>query len=145
MKTITVSSAVFAAIWKAHKDGDESEDAILRRLLKLPPGPPPTISESGAGRLGGFYDERSGVHFPQGMRIFRTYRNHRYEAFAESDRWFVRASGKTYHSLNKLSRSVHDGEENAWLNWKYKDEEGKEHLIDELRKTARNKVSPPSR
>ncbi|WP_027569515.1 hypothetical protein [Bradyrhizobium sp. URHA0013] len=141
MKTITVSSAVFAAIWKAHKDGDESEDTILRRLLNLPPGPSPVASESGAGRIGGFYDERSGTHFPEGRRIFRVYKGRKYEAIAERDRLFVPASGKSYHSLNKLSRSVHDGEENAWLNWKFKDEEGNEHLIDELRKDSRNKIS----
>jgi hypothetical protein len=84
--------------------------------------------------MGGFYDERSGTHFPEGMRIFRTYKGRPYEAFAERDRWFVRVSGKTYHSLNQLSRSVNAGPENAWLNWKYKDKQGKEHFIDNLRK-----------
>lgn len=33
MKTISVSTATFAAIWAARKEGEESEDAILSRLL----------------------------------------------------------------------------------------------------------------
>ncbi len=133
MKTITISSDVFAAIWKAHKEGDETEDAILRRVFKLPPAPA-AVAHSG-GRMGGFYDERSGAHFPEGMRIFRVYKGRKYEAIAERDRWFVPSTGKSYHSLNKLSQSVNPGgTENAWLNWRYTDEEGKDHFIDEIRK-----------
>ena len=33
MKTISVSTATFAAIWAARKEGEETEDAILSRLL----------------------------------------------------------------------------------------------------------------
>jgi hypothetical protein len=129
MRNINVSSAVFAAIWKAHKDGEETEDAILRRILKLPVGKltetPPT-----GGRMGGFYDERSGTHFPEGMRIFRTYKGHKVEALANLDRWYVASTGQSFHSLHKLSQSVNIGSnENAWANWKYRDENGVDHLI----------------
>ncbi|MEM8688141.1 MAG: hypothetical protein AAGF81_12475 [Pseudomonadota bacterium] len=33
MKTISVSTATFSAIWAARKEGEETEDAILSRLL----------------------------------------------------------------------------------------------------------------
>lgn len=139
MRTITISSSVFAAIWRAHREGEETEDAILRRLLGLPAiANEPTVGAT--GRMLGFYDERSGVHFPQGMRIFRVYKGHKREALAENDRWFVPASGQSFHSLHKLSQSVNNnGNENAWASWKYLDENGKEHLIDELRKQKETK------
>ncbi len=130
MKTITISTDVFAAIWQARKSGEDSEEAILRRLLKLPPA-----RGTSEGRRGGFYDERSGVHFPEGLHIYRVYKGHRVEAMAHLDRWFIRDSGKSFHSLNQLSLSVNDKKhENAWVNWKYRDEAGQEHLIDYLRK-----------
>ena len=33
MKTISISTDTFAAIWAARKDGEDTEDAILSRLL----------------------------------------------------------------------------------------------------------------
>ena len=33
MKTISISTATFAALWAARKEGEETEDAILTRLL----------------------------------------------------------------------------------------------------------------
>jgi hypothetical protein len=134
MRSISLSTDVFAAIWQARQDGEETEDAILRRILGLPPQ---TAPESAGGRMGGFYDERSGVHFPQGQRIYRTYKGHKVEAIAQFDRWFMPATGQSFHSLHKLSQAVNNGKhENAWHNWKYRDlETGEEHVIDHLRKT----------
>lgn len=132
MKTIEVSSVVFAAIWRAHNEGEETEDAILRRVLGLPKD---AADAPTGGRMMGFYDERSGVHFPQNMRIYRVYKGHKREAIAQNDRWFVPATGQSFHSLHKLSQSVNNnGNENAWNNWKYRDKNGDEHLIDALRK-----------
>jgi hypothetical protein len=137
MRTINVSTNVFAAIWRARREGEETEDAILRRIFELPPPATKVLDESG-GRMGGFYDERSGVHFPEGMRIYRTYKGHKREAIAHLDRWFVHDTGQSFPSLHKLSQSVNDGKhENAWNNWKYRDEQtGEEYLIDNLRKPA---------
>lgn len=134
MKSITVSSDVFAAIWKAHEEGEETEDAILRRIFKLPPTAPAEFAGI-RPHVSGFYDERSGVHFPEGTMIFRVYKGFRREAWAAGGRWLVKATGKSYHSLHKLSQSVNNnGNENAWLNWKFIDNNHREHLIDELRK-----------
>jgi hypothetical protein len=143
MRTITVSTDVFAAIWQQRREGEDTEDDVLRRLLDLATPATKTPPEMGGGRLGGFYDERSGVHFPEGMRIYRTYKGHKREAFAHLDRWFVRATGQSFHSLHKLSQSVNDGKnENSWMNWKYVDHEtGEERLIDELRQ-AKDRGQP---
>jgi hypothetical protein len=132
MRTITISTDVFAAIWAARAGSEEeTEDDILRRVLGLPT----RLNETdvAGGRMRGFYDERSGVHFPEGTRIYRTYRGQKIEALANLDRWFVPSTGKSFHSLHKLSQSIVAGNENSWVNWKYQDEEGNEHLIDRLR------------
>jgi hypothetical protein len=135
MKTIVISTDVFAAIWKLRIEGEESEDAILGRVLDVMPSPTKVPDALGGGRMGGFYDERSGVHFFEGMRIFRTYKGHKREAIATRDVWHVEATGQSFHSLHKLSQSVNDGKhENAWQNWKYRDEEtGEDRFIDHLR------------
>lgn len=139
MRSITVSADVFAAIWKVRRQGEETEDAILRRIFKLPRAPLFEAAMPGS-RIGGFYDERSGTHFPENMRIHRMHKGHRVEAIAHLDRWFIPATGKSFHSLNALSKHVNQtSNENAWVSWKYKDESGKEHLIDEWRKRNRRK------
>ncbi|MCB9994323.1 MAG: hypothetical protein H6873_11785 [Hyphomicrobiaceae bacterium] len=35
MRTIDVSTPVFAAIWAARRDGEETENAILERILGI--------------------------------------------------------------------------------------------------------------
>lgn len=143
MRTISISTDVFAALWQARREGEESEDDILRRILDAPTPATKAPNEIGGGRMGGFYDERSGVHFPEGKRIYRTYKGHKREAIATRDRWLVEATGQSFHSLHKLSQSVNDGKhENAWMNWKYRDEQtGEEHPIDHLRK-AKDRGQP---
>ena len=131
MRTIAISTAVFAAIWQARQPGEESENDILSRFFNVPPE---AAEKPAGGRMAGFYDERSGVHFPERMRIHRTYKGEKREAIAHLDRWFVPATGQSFHSLHKLSQSVVGGNENAWTSWKYKDENGVEHSIDNLRK-----------
>ncbi|MEY9281672.1 hypothetical protein [Bradyrhizobium yuanmingense] len=133
MRNISITTDVFAAIWQSRKEGEESEDAILRRILGLPVQTAPEVR----GRRGGFYDERSRVHFPEGREIYRTYKGHKVTAVAHLDRWFVQATGESFHSLHKLSQAINKGkQENAWLNWKYRDPDtGEERLIDHLRKT----------
>lgn len=38
-RTIPVSTDVFAAIWSHRQEGEETEDAILRRILECQPAP----------------------------------------------------------------------------------------------------------
>jgi hypothetical protein len=143
MRNIAVSTDVFAALWQARREGEETEDAILRRILGMPEQASATPADG--GRMGGFYDERTGVHFPEGMRIYRTYKGHRREAIASRDRWFVPATGQSFHSLHKLSQSIIASNENAWTAWKYRDlVTAEEHFIEHLRK-AKEQSNPNSK
>lgn len=44
MKTITVSTGTFARLWSLRKEGEESEEDILARILFQKTGPNPTIT-----------------------------------------------------------------------------------------------------
>ena len=65
-RTITISTAVFAAIWGRRRDGEENEDAILARLLEVPSNANDS-ADSAPSKLvekanGGVHDGRNGVH-----------------------------------------------------------------------------------
>lgn len=127
MRTIEISTDTFAAIWKAQKPGEATEDAILRRVLgvvaeKLEvPGPIADIDQSAAL---GFMDERYGVRLPQGFRIFRMYRSKEYVAHAENGYLKLATTGGLARSLNELSLQIGAEGENAWTNWFFLDEKG---------------------
>ncbi|MEQ9330218.1 hypothetical protein [Thalassobaculum sp.] len=135
MRSIMVSTAVFAAIWAARAEDEESEDEILRRILELPED----SSAAGTSRSepvngeGGFYARRYGVHFPEGFRIHRTFKGRRYEAVATQGAWRLEPSGELFHSLSRLSNGIGTGVENVWRNWHYMDADGGEHEISDLR------------
>ena len=86
MRTITVSTDVFATIWAKRRESEESEDAILRRLLGCPAADGPSRdAEAGRGSArDGVYDARNGVHFREGLEVFRVYKGTHYLAVAEN-------------------------------------------------------------
>jgi len=133
-RTIPVSTDVFAAIWAQRREGEESEDSILRRLL----GCTPVIQTSTGGNAVncevGFDDKRNGVAFPHGFTIFRAYKRKEYSAVAKDGVWRRTDTGKTYESLNQLNASIAAGNENVWNgNWKFKDTDGTIKSIAVLR------------
>jgi hypothetical protein len=130
MKTISVSTDVFASLWGARAAGENTEDDILRRLLGLPLVP----GKADAPRVG-FQDRRHNVTFPAGFEIFRTYLGHRYSARAEGGAW-VLGDGRTFASLNELSRGIGARTENAWMNWFYGDASGARCPVSQLRTSA---------
>jgi hypothetical protein len=138
MRTISISTEVFAALWSKHLPGEESENAILERLLSLPsPERTPPASgndeiEGGPDGHGGIYNVKFGVRFLPGFEIFRVYKGKRYVAVVRGGSWVM--NGIPHPSLHKLSDAVVAGRENSWLNWKYRDEKGNEFLIDNLRR-----------
>lgn len=136
MKTIGVSTAVFAAIWARREPGEETEDAILRRILAVDP-----VSEPARFGAQGFVDERNGVEFPEGFQIFRTYKGKEYRAEATRGRWFLHNNHAAYSSLHKLSSAVVSGNENSWQNWKYLTHDGTEAFIDRLRPVGKGDQS----
>jgi hypothetical protein len=120
MRTITVSTDVFARIWASRNPGEESEDAILDRLV---PGKSSAPSTSAAlnspPNSGGHTERRYGVHFPAGFEVSRIYLGREYHANAVSAGWALANDGKTYASLNELSKGIGAKVENAWQNWFY--------------------------
>lgn len=138
MRTISISTDVFAAIWAARKEGEESEDAILSRLLveptttnaNVPPRSKPLATTEG---ISGYFEPKYNVKFAEGEEIFRTYKGKEYRARATQGAWLLLNDKKLYPSLHKLSWSVVGGHENAWHNWKYKSGDGRSMFIHSLR------------
>lgn len=137
MKSIQVSTEVYAAIWSNHQSGEDSEDAILRRILKVRalPAKKPSNNVSNNVKIG-FIDARYGIELPEGFEIFRTYLGVEYRAKAMGGKWLLLTTGKAYPSLNQLSRAIGTSIENAWQNWYYLGPDGKRHLITSLRKNS---------
>lgn len=132
-RTISVSTDVFAAIWANRHYGEETEDAILRRVLGCT-----TVSDEAQPPLpqdpGGVVDSRNGVTFPRGFEIFRIYKNREFKAVAEGGAWVRTDTGERFPTLNQLNHSIAAGNENVWNgNWKYRTEGGAIRSIDLLR------------
>ena len=138
MRTISVSTDVFAKIWGLRQEGEETEDEILRRELDVSKrsgneDPDVVRLTFETGEIGGFRDPRYDVYFTEGFEIFRIYKGTEFRARATNGHWLLANDGKAYSSLHKLSQAVVKGRENSWLNWKYDAGEGRSALIDELR------------
>lgn len=135
MRAINVSTDVYAAIWAARDSGEESEDAILRKILGVQVSEP--SSQRSVGAIG-FADARFDIVLPEGFEIFRTYKGNDYRARASAGKWVLLNDGKPYPSLNQLSRATSGNIENAWRNWYFMARDGKRYLIERLR----NDVQP---
>ncbi len=134
-RTIPVSTDVFAAIWAQRQDGEESEDAILRRVLGCAAPQTDDQSKPSPQGSGGYHDRRNNVHFPRGFEIFRTYKRKEYRAVAQDGNWLRQDTGDLYATLNQLNASIAAGTENVWNgNWKYRGEDGTIQPISVLRR-----------
>ena len=132
MRTLTVSTEVFAAIWANRRPGEESEDAILRRVLGCDASTERVAPrESGDGVC----DDRNGVDFHEGFEIVRRYKQREYKARAQGGAWLRLDNGQRYASLNQLNSSIAAGVENVWNgNWKFRGSDGALRSIAELRR-----------
>jgi hypothetical protein len=131
MRTIQVSLDVFQSIWTARKNDEQNEDAILRRLLKLPVAPAQAKPERDFITQVGFHDPRYGVEIPPGFEIHRTYQGTKYTARAVQGFWHLNGVG--YPTLNELNKTIVGGAENAWKAWYFLDEKGRKHPLSEKR------------
>jgi hypothetical protein len=131
MRTIHISLDVFQAIWTARKDNEQNEDAILRRLLKLPGAPKQAEPERDLITQVGFHDPRYGVEIPPGFEIYRNYQGTKYTARAIQGFWHLNGVG--YPTLNELNKTIAGGAENAWKAWYFLDERGRKHPLSEKR------------
>ena len=118
MRLIQVSADVFAAIWSARKPGQDTEDAILRSVFKIPGAQ----TERDIIVTAGFHDPRYGVKLEPGFTIMRSYKGKHYTAKALNGFWLSSADGKMYGTLNELNKSIGiEGAENAWKAWQFTD------------------------
>ena len=153
MYRLDVSADVFSKIWALREEGEETEDHILRRLLDCPKAPdvavpgagdadvpgavPGTLPPPGTEKdAAGFVDATYGLHFPEGFRISRVYKGRPYAARVHRGRWLLDSDGRTYDSFNRLSQAVIDGNENAWMFWRFPGPGGRLVKIAELRDPA---------
>ena len=130
MRTIEVSTDVFAALWAARRD-EQTEDDILRTILKLKPAEKPT-APSARAKIG-YADPRNGLQFPEGFEVFRNYLGRSYCARAINGAWVRDDNGEAYPSLNALNQSIGAKFQNAWRSWHCMDG-GKKKLLHDLRK-----------
>lgn len=130
MRTIQVSTDVFAALWASRQGNEQSEDEILRGLLKLKAEERPQMPRA-TGKTG-FNDGPNGLRFPEGFEIFRNYLGKEYRARATSGAWVRLDTGKPYPSLNQLNQSIGAKFQNAWRSW-YCTDGGRRKLLHDLR------------
>ncbi|MEA3044023.1 MAG: hypothetical protein QOH47_1861 [Sphingomonadales bacterium] len=135
MRSIMVSTSVFAAIWAVRQGDEDSESEILERLLDCRQPKAQVQAESVQPGNGiGFHDARNGVHFPEGFEIFRKYDGLEYRAIATNGSWIRQDTGKAFRSLNQLNQSITRGTENVWIgSWRYLDSSGIVQPIRNLR------------
>jgi len=130
MRVFQVSTEVYAAVWKRHQPGDESEDDILRREFEVPPASCSARREASA--TVGFYDRRNEVSFPAGFEIHDLQRKHR--ARADDGLWHLSSDGRAYATLNQLTEALGSGD-SAWRYWRYTDDTtGQVKQISDLRR-----------
>lgn len=136
MRTITVSTPTFAAIWAIREAGEQTEDEILRRVLKVTEDAPaelvaPTkLINPGNG---GFFAKRYNVHFPEGFEIHRTFKGKDYKAVATNGSWTLVGTEERFKNLADLSYGIGTKIENVWKNWLFTDSDGTEKQISDLR------------
>lgn len=129
MRNIPVSTSCFAAIWAARLPGEDSENDILERILKVQAAP----KEPADRKRVGWADPRFSIELYEGEEIFRVYKGKEYRATATNG-YLVLSNGVKCNSLNQLSRAIGTKVENAWNNWYFTGPDGKRELMTHRRK-----------
>jgi hypothetical protein len=130
MRSISLETDTYAAVWADRQSGEETEDAIIRRKFGVKSAP---VKPQAPVKIG-FRDPRFGIELPEGFEIFRTYKGTEYRAKAVNGQWILMSTGNMYPSLNQVSRAVTGKVENAWINWYFTAPDGKRRLVMGLRK-----------
>lgn len=133
MRSIDISTDVFALIWAAREAGEETENQILRRLLQERKTVPETLTSRSTVRADGLIDFKYGVTFQEGFEIFRTYLGREYRAVISQGAWKLEGSDSSFSTLNELSRAIGTKTENAWVNWFFLDPDGGKQPVGSLR------------
>ena len=134
-RTIEITTDVFAAIWAARLEGEDTESQILERLLCTENNTCTQDSKvTPSGQINGYYDNRNDVHFHEGFTAYRKYKGKLYTAIATRGKWMLAGDNSLYPSLNKLNEAIVQGTENIWNgNWSFVDSDQKNYSIDKKR------------
>lgn len=130
MRSIQISTEVFAAIWAARQPGEDTEDQVLCRIFHIKP---PAGADALTLKPAGFASKRYKFSVPEGFRIERNFKGRDYEAQATSGGWKLDGSNRIVSSPSALSDLIGTGVENVWNNWFYVDPDGKRRPISDLR------------
>lgn len=130
VRQIEISTDVFARIWALRKNGEDSENAILERILSEKTKLKVEAKERNAG---GISVPRFAVYFPEGFKIERNYCDKNYYAVVKGGKWHLDGDDAQYSSLNELSGAIGTKIENAWVNWFYRGENGERCPVSDLR------------
>lgn len=133
MRHLQVSTDVFARIWSLRQNGEDTEDAILRRILWQGCSSPSSGVPKESPHAGGLLDQRFGVDFPEGFVIERRYLGRNFRASINDGQWVIEGMPGRFSRLNELSRAIHTKTENAWANWFFIDERGRRRPVSDLR------------
>jgi hypothetical protein len=136
MRSINITTDVYAAIWAARQPGEDTETDVLARVLGVRAAATQT-SPHHSDRVG-FRDSRFDITLPEGFEIFRNYKGTEYRAKAVGGRWVRQDTGHSYPTLNQLSLATSGNTENAWRNWYFMGRDGQRHLIEKLRNDITN-------
>ena len=127
MATIDVDFEVFKALTALREAENDTYNAVLRRLLHLPPVQG-HVSE--AGSLGCLY---KGVWFPEGTLFRVTYKGRTFEASIRNGIW-TDSGGIQYSSPSKAAFAVTGSNVNGWRFWSCKRPHDSQWTrLDELR------------
>jgi|SRR6185312_4657567 len=107
--------------------------------------PPVAAKAPPSGAGSGVYDARSGLHFPQGFIIFRTYKGQDYRATASDGEWHLEGHLPSYPTLSALSSAIGAKTENAWLGWRFIANDGQAKFVAVLREGEQMPKHPEPR
>jgi hypothetical protein len=137
MRKIEITNGTYALVWALAIEQDQSEEDILRRVLAEAGVRRNALigaaQEEHAHEPDGFVDQRFGVYFKPGFCVFRTYKGQNHRASVIKGKWYLDQDPTAYTSLSALSAAIGAHTENAWVGWRYIAEDGKQHLISDLR------------
>lgn len=120
MRTIEIGLEVHKRIEAERRSLEESENAILMRLLKLKPSADETPREAKPAGVGVAW-RKNGVELPHGTRLRASYSGQELEGVVLDGVWHV--AGETYQSPsmalihNVTTRNGHRTNLNGWNHW----------------------------
>jgi len=119
---IEVHIHLFESVWVIEEEKDSKSVITPKPLPVSPPGKSVSIMELIKEEI-----------IKPGDKIYRSYKGKRYEAEILEDGRIKLEDDTIVNSLSKAARYISKNSENGWIIWRYKDENGGEYLMDELR------------